>query len=98
MVFLPAIHGRAKQGIEAKRFNGFGEMNAGQLWETRLNPTMRPPRRVRLQEAGEAERMISVAIRDDVERRGQFFEDHALEGQSAEPARWIGIAAKLCPF
>ena len=35
--------------------------------------------RVTLQEAGEAERMFSVLMGEDVERRRQFIEDHALE-------------------
>ena len=35
--------------------------------------------RVTLIEAGEAERMFSVLMGEDVERRRQFIEEHALE-------------------
>jgi DNA gyrase subunit B len=35
--------------------------------------------RVTLEEAGEAERLFSVLMGEDVERRRQFIEDHALE-------------------
>ena len=35
--------------------------------------------RVTLTDAGEAERMFSVLMGEDVERRRQFIEDHALE-------------------
>ena len=76
---LPSIHGLGKQGIEVKRFKGLGEMNAEQLWETTLDPTKRVLLRVTLHEAVEAERMFSVLMGEDVERRRQFIEDHALE-------------------
>ena len=35
--------------------------------------------RVTLQDAGEAERLFSVLMGEDVERRRKFIEDHALE-------------------
>jgi DNA gyrase subunit B len=54
-------------------------MNADQLWETTLDPTKRVLMRVTLHEAAEAERMFSVLMGEDVERRRQFIEDHALE-------------------
>jgi DNA gyrase subunit B len=76
---LPEVHKLGKQGIEVKRFKGLGEMNAEQLWETTLDPSKRVLLRVTLEEAGEAERMFSVLMGEDVERRRQFIEDHALE-------------------
>ena len=76
---LPAILGLGKIGIEIKRFKGLGEMNSEQLWETTLDPGRRVLMRVTLEEAGEAERLFSVLMGEDVERRRQFIEDHALE-------------------
>ena len=76
---LPAIHKIGKTGIEVKRFKGLGEMNAEQLWETTLDRNVRTLLRVTLQEAAEAERMFSVLMGEDVERRRQFIEEHALE-------------------
>jgi DNA gyrase subunit B len=76
---VPQIHGIAKSGIEIKRFKGLGEMNSEELWETTLDPSKRVLLRVTLQEAGEAERMFSVLMGEDVERRRQFIEEHALE-------------------
>jgi DNA gyrase subunit B len=77
---LPQILDIAKKsGIEVKRFKGLGEMNSEQLWETTLDPNQRVLLRVTLQDAAEAERMFSVLMGEDVERRRQFIEDHALE-------------------
>ena len=76
---LPEIYRLGKQGMEVKRFKGLGEMNSEELWETTLDPSKRVLLRVTLQEAGEAERMFSVLMGEDVERRRQFIEDHALE-------------------
>jgi DNA gyrase subunit B len=76
---LPQILAVGKQGIEVKRFKGLGEMNAEELWETTLDRSKRVLLRVTLQEAAEAERMFSVLMGEDVERRRQFIEEHALE-------------------
>jgi len=76
---LPEIYRLAKQGMDVKRFKGLGEMNSGELWETTLDPSKRTLLRVTLHEAGEAERMFSVLMGEDVERRRQFIEDHALD-------------------
>ncbi len=76
---LPEIHNIAKQGLEIKRFKGLGEMNSEELWETTLDPSKRVLLRVTLNEAVEAERMFSVLMGEDVERRRQYIEEHALE-------------------
>jgi DNA gyrase subunit B len=76
---LSAVLDLGKEGIEIKRFKGLGEMNSEQLWETTLDPSKRVLLRVTLEEAGEAERLFSVLMGEDVERRRQFIEEHALE-------------------
>jgi DNA gyrase subunit B len=76
---LNQILNLGKHGIEVKRFKGLGEMNSGELWETTLDPAKRTLLRVTLEEAGEAERLFTVLMGEDVERRRQFIEDHALE-------------------
>ncbi len=65
--------------MEIKRFKGLGEMDAEQLWETTLDKSRRVLLRVNLEEAGEADRMFTVLMGEDVERRRQFIEEHALE-------------------
>ena len=76
---LPQIHAIGKQGMEVKRFKGLGEMNAEELWETTLDPSKRRMLRISLEEAGEAERLFSVLMGENVEQRRQYIEDHALE-------------------
>jgi DNA gyrase subunit B len=76
---IPEIHKLAKEGTEIKRFKGLGEMNSEQLWETTLDPGKRVLLRVTLEQVSEAEQMFTVLMGEDVERRRQFIEDHALE-------------------
>jgi DNA gyrase subunit B len=76
---VPSIQQIGKQGIEVSRFKGLGEMDAEQLWETTMDPARRTLLRISLHEAGEAERLFSVLMGEDVERRRQFIEDHALD-------------------
>ncbi len=76
---MTAIESLAKHGMEVGRFKGLGEMNPEELWETTLDRSKRVLLRVTLEEASEAERLFTVLMGEDVERRRQFIEDHALE-------------------
>ena len=74
-----AIHEIAKQGLEVGRFKGLGEMNAEELWTTTMDPARRTLLRVTLEGASNAEAMFTTLMGEDVERRRQFIETHALE-------------------
>ena len=67
------------RGMEIKRFKGLGEMNPEELWETTMDPSRRVLLRVKAEEGEEAERIFSVLMGENVEKRRQFIEDHALE-------------------
>jgi len=69
------------KGVEIKRFKGLGEMNADQLWHTTMNPATRTLLQVKLEDAGEADRLFSILMGDNVEKRRNFIRDHALEVQ-----------------
>ncbi len=70
--------------IEIKRFKGLGEMNSEQLWETTMNPATRTLLRVTLEDAGEADRLFSILMGDDVEQRKIYIQEHALEVQNLD--------------
>jgi DNA gyrase subunit B len=75
----PGIRQIGGRGVEIKRFKGLGEMNADQLWDTTMNPQTRTLLSVKLDDAGEADRLFSILMGDDVEKRRNFIRDHALE-------------------
>ncbi|MGP1309222.1 MAG: DNA topoisomerase (ATP-hydrolyzing) subunit B [Phycisphaerales bacterium] len=68
-----------RRGIEVKRFKGLGEMDADQLADTTMRLDRRTLVRVTWDEAGEADRMFSLLMGENVEDRRKFIEDHALE-------------------
>lgn len=65
-----------KQGKRYKspiqRYKGLGEMDAGQLAETTMDPRHRTLRRVRIQEAESAERVFGLLMGSDVAPRKDF--------------------------
>jgi len=75
----PGVREIGNQGVEIKRFKGLGEMNDEELWETTMDPQRRVLLRVRTEEGEEAERLFSLLMGDNVERRRDFIEEHALE-------------------
>jgi DNA gyrase subunit B len=79
-----AIRQIGGKGIDIKRFKGLGEMNADQLWDTTMNPSSRTLLQVRLDDAGEADRLFSILMGDNVEQRRNFIREHALEVQNLD--------------
>ena len=66
------------QGSSVQRYKGLGEMNAEQLWDTTMNPEFRTLRQVTIVNGGEADRVFSMLMGDDVPPRREFIEKNAI--------------------
>ncbi len=59
------------------RFKGLGEMDADELWDTTMNPATRAVRRITLNDADEAERVLELLMGEKVEPRRNWLIDSA---------------------
>jgi len=75
---IERLKGAGKESsVHVQRYKGLGEMNAGQLWDTTMNPGTRTLRRVTIDNGVEADRIFSMLMGDDVPPRREFIETHA---------------------
>ena len=65
-------------GFSVQRYKGLGEMNAEQLWDTTMNPEERTLRKVTIDNGGEADRIFSMLMGDEVPPRREFIEKNAI--------------------
>lgn len=72
------------QRASIQRYKGLGEMNAEQLWETTMDPSMRTLLQVTLEDALEANEVFSMLMSEDVAPRREFIEKNAVYVQNLD--------------
>ena len=68
---------RAGRNYSLQRYKGLGEMNPDQLWETTMDPDKRNLIKVSIDDAAEAERLVTTLMGDDIEARKQYINQYA---------------------
>jgi DNA gyrase subunit B len=65
------------KGANIQRYKGLGEMNAEQLWETTMDPTVRHLYKVEVEDAEAANEIFDTLMGSEVSSRKKYIQTHA---------------------
>lgn len=69
---LPEVIERFGRGYSIQRYKGLGEMNPDQLWDTTMDPKKRTLVRVGVDDAANAELLITTLMGSDIDARKEY--------------------------
>ncbi len=76
-VALEEAKQRAGRGAVIQRYKGLGEMSAEQLWTTTMDPDKRTLVQVTIEDAAEAEKLVSTLMGDAIDLRKAYIIENA---------------------
>ncbi len=74
---LEKITSKAGRGYQLQRYKGLGEMNPEQLWATTMDPAQRKLMKVTIEDAAQADRLVTILMGDKVDPRRAYISQHA---------------------
>jgi DNA gyrase subunit B len=75
-IFVKKAKSSGKNPV-VNRFKGLGEMDPEQLWDTTMSPENRVLKRVKIEDAQEAEHVFEMLMGSEVPPRRRFIQKHA---------------------
>jgi DNA gyrase subunit B len=78
------------KNYQIQRYKGLGEMNPDQLWKTTLNPEERRLVRITVDDAAEAEKIITTLMGSSIDLRKKYISKHANFNKQDKFINFIG--------
>ena len=74
---LERVTAKLGKGYTLQRYKGLGEMNPEQLWDTTMDPGQRKLMQVSIDDAVQADRLVTILMGDKVEPRRDYISEFA---------------------